>query len=873
MGFFHIEQKAKNNNAAMADGISIELLHRCECTACPLRLHHAELRHPNMQPFGTKKPLVYFLGEAPGADEDKQGKPFVGKAGSILRMRLEPEWLPLIRWNNVVRTRPPDNRDPTRAEMEACRPSIIRDIVATKPKAIFGFGNIPLKWATGQAKITIWRGRRFPIDVGGHKCWFFPMYHPSYIAHTRNWTPYGDGYGSDLEFAFHMDLKKAFAALDDLPDPIIYTKEKLLQNVRAIFDPDEAITAIRAAYTEPNCGLDYETTALRPFASEAKILSVGLATAAEAIAFPIDHSQCTWSEKDKVRVWNEFETFLYEAPCRKIAHHLPFEMEWSAFFFGSECLHRGNWGCSESQAYILDERSDKAGGGRSLDFLFLQNFGLSLKAITGNLDRLNLDKAPLPKVLEYNALDAKGHRLLFRKQTKTLEAEGLQQVYEYQLHRSPSIVLSQIGGVPTNAKETERLYSKYRNKLIKIEAEIAELKAAKRFRQLTSHDYRPSAIKDVMLICRRVLNEPVEKADEASLATLKKHPIIRLTLAWRKTNKLLSTYIIPLRPDSPHMFPDKRIHPLTLITSTDTWRTSQEDPNCQNWPTRDRIAKEVRRQIEAAAGWKIISIDYASIQARNVAMETKDQTLVDAFWNDYDIHADWRDRIQKEYPQWMSKAERNDPDAMKLFRNVAKNGIVFPSFFGAQVKKVAKVLKIPEKEAANLHRDFWREFPDIKQWHERIHEHYKEHGYVTGLSGFRRRYPISPNQLINAPIQADEALIVCESMYRLSKTNDDYLQAMLEIHDDLTFLVPNKKVDHLIDIITREMTRPVFDWFNVPIVCEVKIGQNWGEMEELKEKFSSEQLWGHKRHDKKSSKKSTVKSDHPGRGLNRWQVT
>ena len=168
--------------------LPIELLHRSECKACPLNNQYG-LAHPHMEPTGSKRPVVYMLGEAPGADEDKSGEQFVGKAGKTLRSRIPEEWEDHLRWNNCVRTRPRSgdaNRPPTPVEIECCRPSVVRDIEASKPRAIFGFGNVPLEWSTGQAGITKWRGRRFPLKVGKHTCWYYPMFHPSYVNRKQD---------------------------------------------------------------------------------------------------------------------------------------------------------------------------------------------------------------------------------------------------------------------------------------------------------------------------------------------------------------------------------------------------------------------------------------------------------------------------------------------------------------------------------------------------------------------------------------------------------------------------------------------------------------------------------------------------------------
>jgi hypothetical protein len=188
-----------------------------------------------------------------------------------------------------------------------------------------------------------------------------------------------------------------------------------------------------------------------------------------------------------------------------------------------------------------------------------------------------------------------------------------------------------------------------------------------------------------------------------------------------------------------------------------------------------------------------LSFDYGQIQARNVAMESLDKALIKAFWDRYDIHQDWMERISAAHPSWMPKDA--DKDTRKKFRHRAKNEFVFPSFFGAQPKSLSRYLSVPINVVTRLHTQFWDLFPDIKAWHERILKQYSELGYVAGLSGFRRHAPASPNEIINAPIQADEAAIVCDAMTRLSELGDPRLQANMEIHDDLTFLWRDRDVD------------------------------------------------------------------------------
>jgi uracil-DNA glycosylase family 4 len=835
MGFFSfVEPKRPRRDTGR---ISVETLHAAGCKACPLASLHCDLHNPDMPATGCENPQVYLLGEAPGEKEDRQGRQLVGKAGRLLRSYMPPEWHSKVRWNNCVRTRPKEgdgNRTPTQVEIECCRPSVIADIEKTKPEAIFGFGGVPLRWALDMTGITKWCGRMVPIKVGSHTCWFFPMLHPSYLA--RKATERGfrsKGYGSDEEFQFALDMKRAFAAVKaGLPKPIVHTKETALEGIEVeCKDARRIVAFLRSLYEEKAVGLDYETNKKRPYAAGAKILTVALSTGARTLAFPIDHSGATWNHEERELIMRELKLFFHKAKCRKISHFLNFEQEWSAFWFGKEILHGTKWGDTASQAYLLDERM-KMGkpDALSLEFLIMQYFGLNVKALSGDLDKNNLDKYPVEHVCRYNGLDAKYHRLLWTKQRKRLEEEGLSDLYRMHYPRIPTLVLTQLKGVPVDPKAVALFDRRYARRREKAEASLARLPSIKKFERRFGHSFNPAASKDVLDFFRQIVGVPLDNADEKAIAKIK-HPVARLIIRWRKANKLHSTYVKPLMPGSPHLYPDGMVHPIISTTTTRTWRTSSEDPNIQNFPKRQ--TKEVRSQIAAKPGYKVVSFDYGQIQARNVGMESLDAALLKAFWEDYDIHADWTWRIIDKYPEWVPggrRALKEDKDLFKAKRGDTKNQMVFPSFFGARAKKIASELGIPLDIAEECLDEFWEMFPDIKGWHERIEKFYWKHGYVTGCTGFRRRAPISPNELINAPIQADEAAIVLDAMIRLSKIDHDLLQASMEIHDDLTFIWEEKRIDELAEIVVREMLACPFEWANVvPIVVEMSVGQNWAD--------------------------------------------
>jgi uracil-DNA glycosylase family 4 len=843
MGFLPTSP-ARTGESSVPKSLSIDFLHRHGCNVCPLN-HQRGLMHPHMEPTGAASPIVYILGEGPGKTEDETGVQFSGKTGQILRFRIPEVWNKFIRWNNVVRTRPPKNRDPTQVEIECCRSSIREDIERSQPKAIFGFGNVPLQWALNQQGITKWNGRRIPIKIGSHKCWFFPMMHPSYVGRSRKFEPRDkNSYGSDIEFAFANDLRNAFAIVDKLPEPVVLTVEEFTRDVEIVTKPDEAIKLIREMHKEKIVGYDYETKGLRPYNKRSKILSVGMAGHELAFSFPLYHPENDWSDRDLERVENCLTYFLLESPAKKIVHNLAFEMEWSAYFYGRKVLRAQPWEDTLSQAYVLDERMGGNPACHSLELLCIQYFGLDVKALFGNLDKSNLDKEPLDQVLHYNTLDSKAHRYLYFPQRERLRQEQLVDEYRHQLRRIPTMVLTQLKGIPVNQDAVNEFDKEFRQRQSKIEDKLKKLDVVEKFAELKKTEFRPSANQDVKFIIEKILRHPVESVNEDELKQIK-HPFAKLVLNYREVSKMHSTYILPFKKGSDTLYSDGCVHPHISTHSTRTNRTSSDAPNSQNM-IKHGPNRKLRKQVKPGGDLRVVTFDYSGIQARNVAMESRDKALVDAFWNNYDIHSDWMHRLIKIYPQWLRGNSLKDKEFAKEQRQESKNKFVFPSFFGAQAENVSGGLGVPKRIGARLQEIFWSEFPDIKKWHEALEKMYYKLGYITGLSGFRRRAPISSNQRINSPIQADEAIIVCSAMARLSEYEQLRFQANMEIHDDLTFILPKHEIDKATEVIAKEMTRISFPWINVPLVVEMSIGENWCDLEEVA-KFSSVELWGHKR--------------------------
>ena len=153
------------------------------CTRCVL----AQTRTQVVFGSGSPDADLMFVGEAPGFHEDKQGVPFVGQAGKLLDKLLAGIGLsrPDVFVANVLKCRPPGNRDPQPDEIEACEPHLFRQIELVQPKLVATLGNFATKLLSGKPLgITRVHGQPQEVTLGGNCVTLYPIYHPAAALYT-----------------------------------------------------------------------------------------------------------------------------------------------------------------------------------------------------------------------------------------------------------------------------------------------------------------------------------------------------------------------------------------------------------------------------------------------------------------------------------------------------------------------------------------------------------------------------------------------------------------------------------------------------------------------------------------------------------------
>lgn len=292
-----------------------------QCGACGLC---KQCGTPKMAVAGHGARKVLVVGEAPGAHEDTQGVPFVGKAGQHLRRVLRSLQFDLDKdaWTtNALICRPPKNRTPKSEEIDYCRPNLARAIRELKPHVIITLGQPAVNAAIGRiwsvdavGPMSRWAGWCIPSQ--DLNAWVCPTWHPSYILRE-------DDPVLDRQFRAHL----ATAIARNAP-PWPSGLPQWVDDVHSVLDADTAAQWLYMAAKQSTGAIawDYETNALKPDGAEARIVSCAVAwgrTAPErCIAFPWHGAAIGAMGK------------LLRSPIPKIASNLKFEDRWTRKEFG-----------------------------------------------------------------------------------------------------------------------------------------------------------------------------------------------------------------------------------------------------------------------------------------------------------------------------------------------------------------------------------------------------------------------------------------------------------------------------------------------------------------------------------------------------------
>ncbi|GAA6777363.1 DNA polymerase I [Helicobacter pylori] len=375
-------------------------------------------------------------------------------------------------------------------------------------------------------------------------------------------------------------------------------------------------------------------------------------------------------------------------------------------------------------------------------------------------------------------------------------------------------------GFKIDAPYFKHLEQEFKNELHVLERQILELIGV---------DFNLNSPKQLSEILYEKLELPKNKShstDEKSLLKiLDKHPSIALILEYRELNKLFNTYTTPLLRLKDK---DDKIHTTFIQTGTATGRLSSHSPNLQNIPVRSPKGLLIRKGfISSSKEYCLLGVDYSQIELRLLAHFSQDKDLMDAFLKGRDIHLE------------TSKALFGE-DLAKEKRSIAKS-INFGLVYGMGSKKLSETLNIPLSEAKSYIEAYFRRFPSIKDYLNRMKEEILKTSKAFTLLGRYRVFDftgandyIKGNYLregVNAIFQGSASDLLKLGMLKVSERfkNNPSVRLLLQVHDELIFEIEEKNALELQREIQRILNDEVYP-LRVPLETSAFIAKRWNEL-------------------------------------------
>lgn len=809
---------------------------------------------------GPKNAEIMVVGEAPGAEEEKTGRPFVGASGQKLRSALSANGLSSVFVTNTVRCRPPNNRKPSAAEMKACREYLDYEIKRIKPKIVVALGATPTKALfKGKAKVSQHHGTIIEDKTKGYQG--YVSYHPAAML-----------YDPGIEPAFNADIARLSRLLTgDLPKTDVKWNIVRRGNVR---------TFLREFSEAKSFSFDLETSGLFQHDGKGWINCVGIGLKGRTWVIPLMrpglyprnrkdakskqmkwYYGSPWSRGDAFRKLMDLLFYIArKTEKRGVSQNGKFDNLWLQRYVGNRFRNSFD---TMLASHTIDENRDHDLKSQARHYLDAPEYDLTPAEKKGNCDPL--------KLYQYNARDCGYTLRIANKQRRELKAEP--ELYRLYFN----LVMPAV-----RAMEDIELVGKTLNmeKLddMALELKSREIGLLRHLRKLIGKEINWDApqqvarllYEDLGIECTVFTDKGAPSTSEAALIDLKgKHPVVDKLVEYREVTKFKRTYIDGWR----ERIVDGKLYISYKVHGTVTGRYSSAIHSIP----RDG---SIRNLVEAPKGWRFVQADISQAELRIIAMISRDLEMRKCFLEGIDIH--WRTLmfaiaagyIKGEYADRVIATAREITgkrlrifeacealldagheaaikvwDGWKEGRKRAK-AINFGYVYGMYEKKFIETAKTkygwePTWDEAHACRNgYFSLYSELPFWHERQKKLVKLNGYVRNMFGRRRRLPgveskdkmkrmEAERQAINAPIQGTigdwKAAVLVEahetidrSKFRLCGEHHDALLGLVKIGSE------DETLPRLIEIIRRPRLLKVFNIeLDIPMDGEVELGP-WG---------------------------------------------
>ncbi len=640
------------------------------------------------------------------------------------------------------------------------------------------------------------------------------------------------------EMEFNRLLSSAISKYGSVSDHATIDIEKNVEklseikksNYQLIKNENEIKDWMRQSEEIGEFAIDTETNSLDPHT--AKLVGISISNRiGKACYIPLNH--VNGDNLDEKKVLSILKKYLEDGSIKKIGQNIKFDF---IVFY-----HRGITLDSMEDTMLMSYTLDAGKNRHNMDTLSEIHLGhetIKYKDLVGTgKKQLNFSEVDIAHAKDYAAEDADITFRLYKIFLKSLKGEKLLNIYE--LFEKPLIRIladMEIKGIRLDKSSLNKLSSKFSSKIEKLEKAIFQISkqkfnigSTKQLGEIMYNDLKIAALK---------------KTKKGSFATsasvledlaFKGYEFPKLILEWRQISKLKNTYSDAL----PEHINQKtnRVHTSFLLAATSTGRLASSDPNLQNIPIKSDDGKDIRKAFVSEKNNKLISADFNQVEMRILADLADVKQLKKAFLNNEDIHTLTASQVfGKEINKIDSETRRK------------AKAINFGIIYGISQYGLAKQINVSNNEAEEFLNSYFKKFPEIKDYMKTTINFCRKSGYVSNIFG-RKTHLTGINDknfnvrnfqeraAINAPIQGSASEIMRLAMIRINKeisnNKKNSLKMLLQIHDELIFEESSKEIKRSAKLI-KDLMLSVKDSelhsFSIPLLVDVNIGENWGEL-------------------------------------------
>lgn len=765
----------------------------------------------------SDSPGVAFLaiiGEAPGIQEVKFGRPFVGPPGQLLDIVLKHHSIDRNETflGNAVSCRASDNSAPSKGAIACCRPRLISELENAGVKTVLALGNSACESLLGQSTVTALRAGpgRYSDILSGVR--IIPTIHPSACMHAPDQFPH-----------IVSDIAKVFVE----PKPWVEPKYVVIDDLNNALKAIDQIRHMYAPFLVIDIEIDIEKDDSFEVPSTYKMLCVGIGYAANKVLILGAEAMAS--------------TFIQDALSnllrnnKIIAQNGKFDLKGLSPLLGKLELY----GDTMLASYAFDERP----GIHGLKYQAQEYLGAPkydeeiLKFVTPGT---GYGAIPKDLLWKYNAIDVASTYdlwLMYESKFKNeIDGSEIRRVHDHLIKASNGLMAVELAGLRVDSPYLAELDIEYSGYLVQTELKLDRIIGAKSYDKKGGINPRSPLQVKKYLADKKIVTDSTNIDSLEVILAKKSLPVdeeevrdfVKTLLVHRGQTKTYGTYIKGI---SERMH-DGKVFPTFLLHGTTTGRLSCRNPNLQNIPRGSNIR---RMFIPAIDGNLFLQVDYSQAELRVLSYLAGDTYFRDIFnAGDRDVFDDltpilYPGRIRSEM----------DPAAWKELR-IRVKAFVYGLGYGRETGSIATEFGITLPEANLLKRNFFEVIPEIVAFQSTTRQAVLNGNHLVTPWGRHRRFSLitdkNRHNVLNEALaflpQSTASDMCLQAMYWTIEEVGDRGIVRNIVHDSILIEGKPEDMDYLNEVVSRNMIKSAETIVGNYVKFDVdsKIGKNWGEV-------------------------------------------